>query len=484
MDCIGFSRIGMGRHGRWLSALLLFTQMWTSAAAPPTPPRHTTSASPSRATPAKPRPAPDGHRFLFVVDISAPMRATDAANRQALFDMLFTGLDGQMRSGDTFGLWLYNEKLHAGGFPMQIWDEKDPLPAASLATKFLRDQPYAGTSRPGALMPSLFKLIENVHDVNVLVISSGKPALKGTPFDTNIAAIVSRKRNERETAQKPFVTALVARGGTIVTGAVVIAGEPLLLPERPAAVLAAKGTNAPAQPAKPKGIVHSISTSEGRIQSTEVLGTGVKPGTAPANSEPSSQTTATLAPQDAAPPKSKVLQIVTRTDAVTTNAAAVPAPTSENSIPITDFSWTGIDLGIGNPRLEAAVAKLQPVAAAAKPEPTMMAANPERATGNPESQKQTMTDAAPATPSPSILASLENALSSEPVPVAARSPGTSEASAAPVVALAPTPRPSAALLLTIGIVLLGACLGLLLLVLRRLRPRHQSTFITRSMELR
>src|SRR5688572_22477019 len=128
MDCIGFSRFGTGRHGRWLVVwlYLVFASALAAALPPPTA---------RRAVPPQPRPAQDGHRFLFVVDISAAMRETDAANRQALFEMLFTGLDGQMRTGDTFGLWFYNDKLHTGIFPIQIWDEKDPLSVASLATK-------------------------------------------------------------------------------------------------------------------------------------------------------------------------------------------------------------------------------------------------------------------------------------------------------------------------------------------------------------
>ena len=83
--------------------------------------------------PMHPKPAPDGQRFLFVVDISSGTRSLDAANRQALFDLIFTGLEGQMRTGDSFGLWLFNDELHAGQFPMQVWVETNTLASASLA---------------------------------------------------------------------------------------------------------------------------------------------------------------------------------------------------------------------------------------------------------------------------------------------------------------------------------------------------------------
>ena len=506
MDCIGFKRFGTGRHGCWLVAWLFCFAGWTLAAGPPTPPRRT--------IPALPRPAPDGHRFLFVVDISEGMRATDAANRQALFDMLFTGLDGQMRTGDTFGLWLYNDKLHAGTFPMQIWDEKDPLPAASLATKFLRDQPYAGKSRPGVFMPPLRKLIEGVRDVNVLVISQCKPALQGTPFDTNIAAIVRRKRDERETAAKPFVTALVARKGEIVSGGVVIAGEAIVLPERPPPLLAARGTNSPtslpspnianssnspAPPTKPKGIVNSISTSEFRVQGSELLSNSTKPPTialepgpatakpepATLNPEPPVQTTATLTPQAALPSKPKVLQFVTQTNVVPTNeVAAIALHTELTPTNLAAAPTSPTKIQNSAPGISDLVAAFQP--GTRNPEPGTETAKPEPAitTTNTEPRQPANPAAAPTIPVAASVTSLVKALDAEPIPVAAREPASNDRTPATAAVVAPSPGPSSALLLTIGIVLFAACVGLLLLVLRRLRPRSQGSFITRSMELR
>jgi hypothetical protein len=490
MDCIGLSRFGTGRHGCWLVVLFLCFAGGTLAAAPePARGGGGTAAS-------LPRPAPDGHRFLFVVDISLGMRATDSANRQALFEMLFTGLDGQMRTGDTFGLWLYNDKLHAGDFPMQIWDGKDPLAGATLATKYLREQTYAGRSRPNVLMPPLQNLIKGVGDVNVLVISHCKPALEGTPFDTNIAAIVRRKRLDREQAQKPFITALVARGGTIVTGAVVIPGEPMLLPQRPPSVLAAKATNSPVQPvqtAKPKGVLHSLSGAEARIQGSELRSAGVdpatrnpKPGAVTSNPEPEA---ANPGPPQPAAPHPKVLEIVTRPNVATNTVAAVEppvqSPTTNPSLAIISAAATPI---VAAPPTPANATKPQnPGAAglssAAQPGTAASRLDSGIATANLEPRLPSA-GTAPGFSTTAIVTSLARALEPEPLPVAAREPGANDRTPATVAVVAPAPGPSAMLLLTIGIVLLAACVGLLVLVLRRLRPRQQGSFISRSMELR
>src|SRR5436190_11940011 len=113
----------------------------------------TTNSNPrTRTAPAPLRPALDGQRFLFVVDISSTMRANEAANRQALFDLIFTGFEGQMRTGDSFGVWLFNEDLHAQQFPMQVWEESKPIETASNAAKYLRQQKYSGKARPDVLM--------------------------------------------------------------------------------------------------------------------------------------------------------------------------------------------------------------------------------------------------------------------------------------------------------------------------------------------
>jgi hypothetical protein len=313
-------------------------------------------------------------------------------------------------------------------------------------------------------MPSLLSLIKNVRDVNVLVISRAQPALQGTPFDTNIAAVVRRKRVDQEKAQKPFITALAARGGSIVSGGVVIAGEAILLPERPATILAAKGTNSLSQRTNATATLNSVPSSSGQALNSQ-------PGTRDPESPP--PTTVTLTPQTAPPPKPKVFEFVTRTNAVATDLAAAPASTSEKSIPKpesraagSELSWTGPDLGIQ------------------KLEPGTVTANSEPATRNPEPRQRLTADATPPSPIPAAVAGLAELLDPKPVPVAARSPAANAPSAVAAVVEAPTPGPSAALLLTIGIVLLTACLGLLLVVVRMLRPRRQGSFITQSMESR
>src|SRR4029453_3929583 len=94
-----------------------------------------------------PRQASDPARFLFVVDTSSSMKRLDAANRQTIFDLIYDGLNGRMRSNDTYGLWTFAEDAHAGEFPMQIWNPTNNLNLATEAATFLKSRPYKGKVR-------------------------------------------------------------------------------------------------------------------------------------------------------------------------------------------------------------------------------------------------------------------------------------------------------------------------------------------------
>src|SRR5262245_45215758 len=94
------------------------------------------------ATDPTPPPAPDAQRFLFVVDISGDMERLQAANETALYELLFSGVYGQMRTGDSYGLWTFNKETYTGRFPMQVWDARKPSQLGAIAAAFLNQQNY------------------------------------------------------------------------------------------------------------------------------------------------------------------------------------------------------------------------------------------------------------------------------------------------------------------------------------------------------
>jgi hypothetical protein len=445
-----------------LTWILMITLVCARAAAP--------APAPAPSAPGL-QPAADGSRFLFVVDTSQPMRAMSEISRQAVFEMIFTGLAGHMRSGDTFGLWAFDDAVYAGEFPMQVWDAQNPLDTASRAALFLHDRKCSGTARTDLLAEKLRVVMKIAVDVTILVVTAGEAPFQGTPFDESINAEYDMRGKERRRLKKPFVTTLVARGGQVSSARVTIVGEALTLPDRPVAAKplthsappraasATGSTNAVARtPATPatQSSVPSVSAPSASVQATTV--TETTPPAAPPTS-PETQAPPPVAAQAPSTPGPKVAHFVTRSNmpprqgtVVAENPAPAPGPT--------------------NAMASASERPANPAPPAARAEVPVLPEVP--------------ADPAPSPVTASPRAGLLSAVSPAPLPVAARE-ATPDTTPPPAVAVAAPPNGaglSAPILLTMGSVLLAAVLFLLVVVLHRLRGEPRPSFITQSMERR
>ncbi len=171
-----------------------------------------------------------GNRFLFIVDTSSNMRSLDLANRQALFDLVYFGINQQMTNGDTFGIWTFNKALHAGEFPLQTWNSTNNLQLGSRAATFLKQKSYSGKCNLDLVMTNVNALVRTIRDVNIVLLTDGTTPIHGTPFDEQINLAWQNRAAARAKAEKPFVTALAARNGKFSAVFVSLPGEPVLLP--------------------------------------------------------------------------------------------------------------------------------------------------------------------------------------------------------------------------------------------------------------
>lgn len=195
-------------------------------------------ASPAAPSPSPPPTLPPGDRFLFVVDTSAGMASLAKACRQAVFDLIWTGLGGYMQPGDTYGLWTFNEEVQKSRLPIQIWGT-NALELASVAGRFLRDQPYKGSSHPEAAIATLKPTVQLVRDLVVILITDGRAPIAGTPFDAALQAACKQASAQARRLRQPLLVVLAARGGEWVRWSVHLPGQSLALPQRvsqPAAI--------------------------------------------------------------------------------------------------------------------------------------------------------------------------------------------------------------------------------------------------------
>jgi len=402
-----------------------------------------TTAIPAQKKPAS--PAPPGDRFLFVVETSNAMLPFKHAGRQAVFDLIYFGVDSQLQPGDTLGLWTYGEEVHGGAFPMQIWAPDQKLQIASSFGIFLKNQKLENQARLDLVVSKLGPLIKAIKDVNILIVSSSDALWKGTPFEQDINLAYKKNAAESRSAKRPLITTLVARQGEIASWSVTLAGDPISIP---------KGTShdklvqtAPGQPptGEPKA-----GLSNGAPANTSIL------ASKSANADPA-QTPAGLTPAPTPSGKPEVKK-----------GSRIPASGAIKSIVITSKQI----VTNGEPSREVAqnlVSESQP-SLAAKP-------------AAPAEEGKSLAAPAATLPEPASIPLLA------PLPVAAREKPDSSAVSAPApapppmaMAASPTPSFTARKWFASGAVLILLAVGLRFVAKRFLRPAPKPSFITRSID--
>jgi len=424
-----------------------------------------------------------GERFLFVVDKSSGMERLQDATEATIFDLIGSGIYGQMQAGDTFGLWTFNKETSAGKFSMQVWDPRKARQQATVVAAFLSGVEYEGSSNLKDVTEKLKKIIHSVSNVTVFVISDGDSQMKGTPFDKTINAEYKNQRKQRASAKRPFVTTLIARDGWIIDQSVTVAGTRIDLPPRPA--LTEPPPPALATTAKSNPIVSSPIVQAPAPAAAQTAPPIPKPAPKisivtkkPAETTETNTTAQvlTVAAANAAPVPAIEPATTAQVTAPAPAPAAVPNP---NSTPDAEPSRTEI---ASQDSILAAANKL-----VTAPSPTAPAAAATRT-------EKSASETSPSTAIPvssSTIESVFSQLTPEPTRVAARETSTGSNTSSPetTAALQGVGTPIATSgshvwQIVFGALLLVAALFLGFTVIRQRRPATHASLITQSMERR
>ena len=231
----------------------------------------TAMAAPQPSKPAKP-PKPVGNRFLFILETSSGMTKLEHGGRQAVFDLIYSGVDGRMRRGDTYGIWPFNEQVFSGLVPMQTWDPQKKLEQASAVGRYLRTHKYEKEGNFPLLMKQLQSVVRGAQDVNIFIVTDGNTAFAGTLFDQVINAGFEANRAQVQNGKKPLVVTLVARQGAFTAASVTPAGDKIELAELPpvtnAVPAVAESPAEEATPGKPSGKVSQNDVERKTAQTT------------------------------------------------------------------------------------------------------------------------------------------------------------------------------------------------------------------------
>jgi hypothetical protein len=173
---------------------------------------------------------------LFIVDTSLSMKLRASGALQRIEALLLSDINGNLRRGDTLGLWTFNEKLYAGQFPMQIWSPEQKKTIAKRFIAFMKNQPIQKRPKVAQALAQMFEVVKNSDNLTVLLFSAGDEKVRGTPFDDEINAVYKQQSRTMEKAGMPFVTVLRAQDGKIFAHSVNFVPWPIDIPPFPKSV--------------------------------------------------------------------------------------------------------------------------------------------------------------------------------------------------------------------------------------------------------
>jgi hypothetical protein len=191
------------------------------------------------------------NRYLFVVETSRAMQKRSEGALGTVGKLLTSGLRGQLKPGDTLGVWTFNDELHAGIFPLQRWSSEDSDAIASRVVSYLKAQKFEKQAKLEKVLPVLNGVLKSSEYITVVLVTEGAQDIHGTPFDADLNAAYKNWRDQQQKAKMPFLTVFRGERGTLTYHSVTPAQWALDLPPLPA------GLVNPPKPPEPKTTVAS-----------------------------------------------------------------------------------------------------------------------------------------------------------------------------------------------------------------------------------
>jgi hypothetical protein len=189
-------------------------------------------------------------RYLIVVETSKAMERRALGVLEGVRELLFTGMRGQLREGDSIGIWTFNDQLQTGKFPLQTWSAKNSRQIAVLALEFLQSQNFEKDSALQNALAAMHGVVSNSAFITIALVTTGNESISGTPFDAAINQTFKNWQNGQQKKQMPMMTILRARKGQYTDFAVTPLPFPIDIPPYPADLVATQALK-PIQTNKP-----------------------------------------------------------------------------------------------------------------------------------------------------------------------------------------------------------------------------------------
>ena len=291
---------------------------------------------------AQPSVAQSPNRYLLIVDTSFSMHNRAQAVQAIVENLLLSGFNGEMRHGDTLGVWTFNEKLYTGLLPLQRWSPQAGRIISVNTLSFLSKQRYEKSTDLKPVLAEMFRVITNSDRVTVILISDADEKIHGTPFDSEINLNYELNHKPLRQVRIPFTTVLRAEAGKIIGYTINTDLTPIKFPPLPPPPQIAEVPKpAPVQPKPPVPTAPPIIVSGKKVETnltakpTEPVTVQEKTPPAPADGiakpkpAPTSQSTVTTIVLE----KPVAVSTSNKEPAIVPPTAPTPAPAPPVSTP-------------------------------------------------------------------------------------------------------------------------------------------------------
>ena len=190
-------------------------------------------AEPLCAQPVPVPPAPSSNRYLLIVDTSGLMDARSRNTLKTVQDLLDSDMNGQMKPGDTLGIWTFSAGLDAGRLPLQRWSTNEQQAITDRVITFLKRQKYEKSADMEKVLIAMERVIKDSQPITVILVSAGDWPIHGTPFDDRINDFYQQWHGMQQKARMPFVIVLRARNGEITDYSLNRPPSPVQMPALP-----------------------------------------------------------------------------------------------------------------------------------------------------------------------------------------------------------------------------------------------------------
>jgi hypothetical protein len=173
------------------------------------------------------------NRWLLVFNTSSAMHDRVDGVEGVMQDLLTTAMHGNLRSGDTIGIWTYDRELRANEAPLLTWDPESAPAIAQHMTGFLGRHHYEKTAAFGSVLTNMLRVIKDSDVVTVILISDGSDTIHGTPFDAKLNAFYKENYRAQKKAHLPVVTVFRGEHGNLAANTMNLAPWPADIPAVP-----------------------------------------------------------------------------------------------------------------------------------------------------------------------------------------------------------------------------------------------------------